>query len=111
MILEFLPGALDTYKSLKGANPSLASKAKATILDALEHPTIGIDEPVQLTGVYRGIWMRRLSATDEMYYVFDDTKLIVVSFSFTGISHNGANSGFSIQDSFPQAAAVENENL
>ena len=42
---------------------------------------------------------------------FDDTKLIVVSFSFTGISHSGANSGFSIQDSFPQAAAVENENL
>ena len=76
MILEFLPGALDAYKSLKGSNPSLASKAKATILDALEHPTIGIGEPVQLTGVYRGIWMRRLSATDEMYHVFDDTKLI-----------------------------------
>ena len=46
-----------------------------------------------------------------MYYVFDDTKLIVVSFSFTGISHSGANSGFSIQTSFPSAAAVENENL
>lgn len=74
MILEFLLCARDAYKSLKGSNPSLASKA--TILDALEHPTIGIGEPVQLTGVYRGIWMRRLSATDEMYYVFDDTKLI-----------------------------------
>lgn len=42
---------------------------------------------------------------------FDDTKLIVVSFSFTGISHSGANSGFSIQASFPSALAVENENL
>lgn len=42
---------------------------------------------------------------------FDDTKLIVVSFSFTGISHSGANSGFSIQASFPSVVAVENENL
>lgn len=48
---------------------------------------------------------------DVINYFFDDTKLIVVSFSFTGISHSGANSGFSIQDSFPSALAVENENL
>ena len=60
MILEFLPGALDTYKSLKGSNPSLASKAKATILDALEHPTIGIGEPVQLTVLYRTPFLQPL---------------------------------------------------
>lgn len=58
MILEFLPGALDTYKSLKGSNPSLASKA--TILDALEHPTIGIGEPVQLTVPYRTPFLKPL---------------------------------------------------
>jgi len=90
MILEFLPGALDAYKTLKSSNPSLTSKVKAIIKDALEHPATGIGEPVQLAGAYRGIWMRRLSATDEMYYVFDDTKMIVISFSFTGTSHSGA---------------------
>ena len=97
MILEFLPGALDAYKTLKSSNPSLASKVKATIKDALEHPATGIGEPVQLAGAYRGIWMRRLSATDEMYYVFDDAKMIVISFSFTGTSPSGANTGFSMQ--------------
>ncbi len=97
MILEFLPGALAAYTALKGSAPSLASKAKTIIIDALQHPAVGVGEPVQLTGAYSGIWRRRLSATDEMYYVFDDTKLIVVSFSFTGTSHRGANSGFSMQ--------------
>lgn len=60
MILEFLPGALDAYKSLKWSNPSLASKAKATILDALEHPTIGIGKPVQLTVLYRPPFLQPL---------------------------------------------------
>jgi len=97
MILEFLPSALDAYKVLKSSDPSLALKVKATIKDTLEHPTEGAGLPVQLTGAYSGIWMRKLSATDEMYYVFDDTKLIVISFSFIGASHSGGKSGFSLQ--------------
>lgn len=97
MILEFLPSALDAYKVLKSSDPSLASKVKTTIKDALEHPANGVGVPVQLTGTYSGIWKRKLFATDEMYYVFDDTKLIVIAFSFTGASNSGVDSSFSLQ--------------
>ena len=81
MKLEFLPRALDIYKELKASNPSLASKIKSFIVDTIEHPETGMGEPTKLAGIYDGLWVRRLSASEEMYYVFDDFKLVVVAFS------------------------------
>lgn len=97
MILEFLPNALNAYKSLKVNDPVFAAKIKAIIKDSIEHPITGAGAPVQLSGAYEGIWMRRLSVTDEMYYAFDESKLIILAFSFTEIQANAAHSGVSLQ--------------
>lgn len=51
MKLKFLPRALDIYKELKASNPSLASKIKSFIADAIEYPATVMDEPTKLVGI------------------------------------------------------------
>ncbi len=81
MILEFLPSALEAYKALKESRPENAAKIKEVLRDALEHPDTGMGEPTRLSGQYLGVWMRRLSANDELYYFFDSARLVVISFT------------------------------
>ncbi len=81
MKLEFLPSALNAYKALKGSRPEYAAKVKEMLRDALEHPDAGLGEPTRLSGRYLGVWMRRLSADDELYYFFDSERLVVISFT------------------------------
>jgi Txe/YoeB family toxin of Txe-Axe toxin-antitoxin module len=81
MKLEFLPSALDAYKALKVSDPERAAKIKEIIRDTLEHPETGLGEPTKLSGQYLGVWMRRLSAKDELYYIFDSERVVVISFS------------------------------
>ncbi len=81
MKLEFLPSALNAYKALKGSRPEYAAKVKEMLRDALEHPDTGLGEPTRLSGRYLGVWMRRLSADDELYYFFDSERLVVISFT------------------------------
>lgn len=98
MNLEFLPSAFDAYKALKQSNPEVALKIKELLLDAIEHPESGLGEPTQLSGQYRGVWVRRLSANDELYYVFNPEKVVVVSFSTAiGKSSETLQKGFSLQ--------------
>lgn len=97
MKLEFLPRALDTYKGLKSSNPSLASKIKSFIVDAIEHPATGMGEPTKLAGIYDGLWVRRLSASEDMYYAFDDFKLVVVAFSLSQQDSKSKTNDFSLQ--------------
>ncbi len=81
MKLEFLPGALGAYKALKVSSPERAAKIKEILRDTLEHPDTGLGEPTRLSGQYLGVWMRRLSAKDELYYIFDSEKVVVIAFS------------------------------
>ena len=97
MRLEFLPRALDIYKELKASNPSLASKIKSFIADAIEHPATGMGEPTKLAGIYEGLWVRRLSASEEMYYAFDDFKLVVVALSLSHQDSKSETADFSLQ--------------
>ncbi len=81
MKLEFLPSALEAYKALKDSRPEYAAKIKEVLRDALGHPDAGLGEPTKLSGQYTGVWMRRLSANDELYYIFDSERLVVISFT------------------------------
>jgi Txe/YoeB family toxin of Txe-Axe toxin-antitoxin module len=81
MKLEFLPSALDAYKALKVSNPERAAKIKEILRDTLEHPDAGQGEPTRLSGQYLGVWMRRLSVQNELYYIFDSERVVVISFS------------------------------
>lgn len=81
MKLEFLPGALNAYKALKVSSPERAAKIKEILRDTLEHPDTGLGEPTRLSGQYLGVWMRRLSVKDELYYIFDSEKVVVIAFS------------------------------
>lgn len=81
MKLEFLPSALDAYKVLKVSAPERAAKIKEILRDTLGHPETGLGEPTKLSGQYLGVWMRRLSAKDELYYIFDSERVVVISFS------------------------------
>ncbi len=98
MNLEFLPSALDAYKALKVSNPERAAKIKEILRDALEHPDTGLGEPTRLSGQYLGVWMRRLSAKDELYYIFDSERIVVISLSVTeGTSKEVKPKGLNLQ--------------
>lgn len=98
MTLEFLPSALEAYKALKSAKPAAAATIKSVLVDALEHPAAGIGEPTQLSGAYNGIWVRRLSPNDELFYVFSDEKLVVISFTSSMTKpREGSQKGFKLQ--------------
>lgn len=85
MTLEFLPKALMSFRELKENRPETAERIKALLKDVLEHPDSGAGSPIQLGGKYAGVWMRRISFEDTLYYVFNPEKVVVLSISLPSL--------------------------
>lgn len=82
MILEFLPKALDVYKSVKELNPEKADKIKGMLKDILSHPSTGTGEcPIKLEGKYEGVWARKISFNESLYYVFNEERVLIICLS------------------------------
>ena len=81
MNLEFLPKALDVYKRVKERDTGCADRIKALLKDILEHPESGIGAPTQLQGKYAGVWVRKISFEDSLYYAFDTETIVILSIS------------------------------
>lgn len=79
MKLEFAPNALKSFQAIKGINPEKAEKIKIILKDALLHPEKGMGEPVALDGKLKGLWQRKISYNEHLYYCFDDSCLTVAS--------------------------------
>lgn len=93
MKLEFMPKALETFQKIKASSPELYEKLKAAIKDALEHPTTGIGDPTALDGAYKGIWERKCSHEDSVYYAFDSERLVIMGLTTPTV----APSSFSLE--------------
>ncbi len=83
MKIDFLPKALEAYQDIKNADPDRAAKIKEVLKDILEHPESGLGEPIKLDGTYKGVWQRRLSFKDALFYVFNEDKVTIVSIQAT----------------------------
>lgn len=79
MKIEFYPKALEVFKIIKNNEPETAEKIKLLLKDIFEHPDTGIGDPVQLKGKYIGIWARKISFENTLYYVFNEEKVVVLS--------------------------------
>lgn len=94
MTLEFLPKALEDFRQLKKWNPEIADRVKAVLKDVLEHPESGVGSPTQLQGKYAGVWVRKISFRDSIYYAFNAEKVLVLSIvSFTSASQISDDTG------------------
>ena len=47
--------------------------------DVLEHPDSGVGTPVRMSGRYAGVWGRKISFDNTLYYVFNEEKVVVLS--------------------------------
>ena len=79
MKLNFSPNALNTFQQVKSLDPARAERIKTILKDAILHPDSGIGEPVALDGKYKGLWQRKISFNEFLYYVFDEESLTVAS--------------------------------
>ena len=79
MKLNFSPNALNTFQQVKSLDPARAERIKTILKDAVLHPESGIGEPVALDGKYKGLWQRKISFNEFLYYVFDEESLTVAS--------------------------------
>ena len=79
MKLNFSPNALNTFQQIKSFDPAKAERIKTILKDAVLHPESGIGEPVALDGKYKGLWQRKISFNEFLYYVFDEESLTVAS--------------------------------
>ena len=79
MTLEFYPEALEVFRKIKDSEPELAKKIKLLLKDVLEHPDSGIGTPVRMSGRYSGVWARKISFENTLYYVFNEEKVVVLS--------------------------------
>lgn len=79
MKLNFSPNALNTFQQVKSLDPARAERIKTILKDAILHPESGIGEPVALDGKYKGLWQRKISFNEFLYYVFDEESLTVAS--------------------------------
>lgn len=79
MKLKFSPNALNTFQQVKSLDPARAERIKTILKDAVLHPESGIGEPVALEGKYKGLWQRKISFNEFLYYVFDEESLTVAS--------------------------------
>ena len=83
MKLEFAPDALKCYQTIKNTNPEKAEKIKGILKDTLIHPEIGIGEPTILDGKLKGIWQRKISYNEFIYYFFDSEVVTVAALIIT----------------------------
>ena len=79
MKLNFSPNALNTFQQVKSLDSAKAERIKTILKDAVLHPESGIGEPVALDGKYKGLWQRKISFNEFLYYVFDEESLTVAS--------------------------------
>ena len=79
MKLEFAPQALKSFQLIKESDSVKAEKIKAILKDALQHPEKGLGEPVALDGKLKGIWQRKISYNEYLYYFYDADSLTVAS--------------------------------
>ena len=79
MKLEFAPNALKSFQEIKSVEPEKAEKIKTILKDALQHPEKGMGEPTSLDGKLKGVWQRKISYNEFLYYIFDADTLTVAS--------------------------------
>ena len=79
MKIDFSPNALNAFQTIKSLDPDKAERIKNILKDAMQHPESGIGDPVALEGKYKGLWQRKISFNEFLYYVFDDESVYVVA--------------------------------
>ena len=79
MKIDFSSNALNVFQTIKSTDPKKAERIKTILKDALQHPEVGMGEPVALDGKYKGVWQRKISFNEFLYYVFDSEHLTVVA--------------------------------
>ena len=79
MKIDFSSNALNVFQTIKSTDPKKVERIKTILKDALQHPEVGMGEPVALDGKYKGVWQRKISFNEFLYYVFDSEHLTVVA--------------------------------
>lgn len=79
MKLEFAPQALKSFQKIKESDSAKAEKIKTILKDALQHPEKGLGEPIALDGKLKGLWQRKISYNEYLYYFYDAESLTVAS--------------------------------
>lgn len=79
MKLEFTPNAYKTFQTVKSTDPEKAERIKVIIKDAMLHPDSGVGEPILLDGKLKGIWQRKISFNEFVYYIFDEQTLTIAA--------------------------------
>lgn len=79
MKLEFTPNAYKTFQTVKSTDPEKAERIKVIIKDAMLHPDSGVGEPILLDGKLKGIWQRKISFNEFIYYIFDEHTLTIAA--------------------------------
>ena len=79
MKLEFTPNAYNTFQTVKSTDPEKAERIKVIIKDAMLHPDSGVGEPILLDGKLKGIWQRKISFNEFIYYIFDEQTLTIAA--------------------------------
>ena len=79
MKIDFSPNALNAFQTIKRLDPDKAERIKNILKDAMKHPEFGIGDPVALEGKYKGLWQRKISFNEFLYYIFNDESVYVVA--------------------------------
>ena len=79
MKIDFSPNALNAFQTIKSLDPDKAERIKNILKDAMQHPEFGIGDPVALEGKYKGLWQRKISFNEFLYYIFNDESVYVVA--------------------------------
>ena len=93
MKLEFAPQALKSFQLIKESDSVKAEKIKAILKDAMQHPEKGLGEPVALDGKLKGIWQRKISYNEYLYYFYDADSLTVASIIVDKPTENTTSEG------------------
>lgn len=79
MILKFSENALKYFQTIKSIDNQKAERIKLILKDALQHPQNGLGEPIALKGKLKGLWQRKISYNEFLYYTFDAETLVVTA--------------------------------
>ena len=78
MKIGFSPNALNAFQTIKRLDPDKAERIKNILKDAMQHPEFGIGDPVALEGKYKGLWQRKISFNEFLYYIFNNDESVYV---------------------------------
>lgn len=96
MKILFSQSALGVFQRIKNIDPKKADIVKTILKDAVNHPESGVGEPTQLAGKYKGLWQRRISHNEFLYYVFDAESLTVAAIKVQECDDADKSSNFEI---------------